>query len=184
MIAVAGRQAYLYSSRNEQLLKTLARELKVPFEAIPERLSKMQDSLRQQERELKQAKQKLALQQVAVLASKFESPYGYPVLIASIEVAEADDLKHIAENLKGQKPQAVVVLGASIDGKVNLVAAVSSELSKSVKAGDLIKGLAPLVGARGGGKPEFAQAGGGDQPAGLSQLRESALKLLPQTAGV
>ena len=71
-----------------------------------------------------------------------------------------------------------------MDGKVGLVAAVSSALTGEIKAGNLIKALAPLVGARGGGKPEFAQAGGGDQPAGLSQLESELLKQLPAGAGV
>jgi alanyl-tRNA synthetase len=55
----------------------------------------------------------------------------------------------------------VLVLGAAIDGKANLLVAVSKELSAKFKAGDIIKQLAPIVGGSGGGKPELAQAGGG-----------------------
>lgn len=182
--AIAGKQAYLYSRRNEALLKSLARELKTPFDEIPARLGKLQDSLRQQERELKQLKQKLALQQVAELAEGFKQINGMAVLAAAIEAADTETLKQVAEQLKGQRELAVVVLGAQVDGKVNLVASVSQGLSKSIKAGELIKALAPLVGARGGGKPEFAQAGGGDNPAALGQLEAEVHKLLPQEAAV
>ncbi len=182
--AVAGKQAYLYSSRNEALLKSLAQNLKVPFDEIPARLNKIQETVRNQERELKQIKQKLALQQVAELAQNFKSAGNYHVLAAEVDVADANTLKQVAENLKGQREQSVVVLGATIDGKVNLVASVSPALNKTIKAGDLIKGLAPLVGARGGGKPEFAQAGGGDNPQGLAQLDAELQKLLPQAASV
>lgn len=184
IVAVAGRQAYVYSSTNEGLLKSLSQQLKVPFGEIPNRLGKIQDTVRQQEREIKQLKQQLALQQVAGLASQFKQHAGFDVLATQVEVADPEALKQIAENLKGQREKAVVVLGANLDGKVGLVAAVSSSLTAEIKAGNLIKALAPLVGARGGGKPEFAQAGGGDQPAGLSQLESELLKQLPAGAGV
>lgn len=184
LIAVAGKQAYLYNRQNDQLLKGLARELKVPFGDIPGRLQKMQESLRAQEKELKQLKQQIALQQVAGLAQQFQEHQGVSVLAAEISVADMNGLKQIAETLKGQHPQAVVVLGAVIDEKVALVAAVEQGLSKTIKAGDLIRQLAPRVGAKGGGKPEFAQAGGGDQPAGLKDLQAAVMALLPQGVSV
>lgn len=184
LIAVAGKQAYLYNRQNDQLLKGLARELKVPFGDIPGRLQKMQESLRAQEKELKQLKQQIALQQVAGLAQQFQEHQGVNVLAAEISVADMNGLKQIAENLKGQRPQAVVVLGAVIDDKVALVAAVEQGLSKTIKAGDLIRQLAPRVGAKGGGKPEFAQAGGGEQPEGLKDLQAAVMALLPQGVSV
>jgi alanyl-tRNA synthetase len=82
-----------------------------------------------------------------------------------------DTLKQVADALCARKPAALVVLGAEIAGKVNLVARVSPELIKlGIQAGAIDRSLGPVVGARGGGKPEFAQAGGGDQPEGLSRL--------------
>lgn len=182
--AVAGKQAYLYSSRNESLLKSLALNLKVPFDEIPARLTRIQDTVRQQERELKALKQKLALQQVAELAQNFQTFDGGHALAGTVDVPDGESLKQVAENLKGQRTPSVVVLGATIDGKVNLVASVSKELTGTLKAGDLIKALAPLVGARGGGKPEFAQAGGGDKPEALANLAAEVAKLLPQGASV
>lgn len=184
VIGVAGKQAFRYGQRNENLLKNLSRELKVPFAEIPKRLVKLQESLRQQERELKELKQQLALQQVDKLVAQFKQQGEIHYLAARLDVPEMGALKQIAENLKGRHEQAVVVLGSEIDGKVGLVAAVSKSLSKSLRAGDIIKALAPLVGARGGGKPEFAQAGGGSEPAGLSQLLSELEKQLPQAAEV
>ncbi len=180
VVGVAGRQAYVYSSQNEALLRGLSQELKAPFEAIPDRVSKMQQTLKTQEKTIKALKTELALQQVSTLAEQFQQLGDIHYLSASVEVSDAGALKQIAENLKGYHPQAVVVLGADMGGKVGLVAAVSKAISKQVKAGDIIKALAPLVGARGGGKPEFAQAGGGTQPEGLEQLA-AALKPLLQT---
>jgi len=182
--AVAGKQAWLYNNRNESILKTLARELKVPFGDIPQRLQRLQEANRLQERELKQFKQQLALQQVAGLSQHFREHQGLQVLTAQVQVPDMAALKQIAENLKGQRPRAVVVLGAEVDGKVGLVAAVDKSLIAQIKAGELIKNLAPVVGARGGGKPEFAQAGGGENPAGLAQLEAEVFKYLPQEVSV
>lgn len=179
VIGVAGRQAYIYSSQNEQLLRTLSQELKIPFEQIPERVSKLQQTLKAQEKAIKALKSEMALQQVASLATQFQAQGELHYLAAQIEVPDMDALKQVAENLKGYKPQAVVVLGAEVDGKVGLVAAVSKTVSNHLKAGEIIKQLSPLVGAKGGGKPEFAQAGGGDKPDGLSQLSSALVALLP-----
>lgn len=178
--AVAGKQAYTYARNNESVLKLLARDLKVPFAEIPNRMGKLQETVRQYERELKQLKQKIALQQVSELVKQFDSHGEIHYLASQVEVSDMEALKQVAENLKGQKANAVIVLGAEIDGKVGLVAAVSNTLIKTIKAGDLIKKLAPLVGAKGGGKPEFAQAGGGNNAAGLKNLNSEVLKQLPQ----
>lgn len=98
--AIAGKQAWLYSSRNESLLKGLARDLKVPFDEIPARLGKLQESVRAQERELKQLKQKLALQQVAELATQFQDLGDYHALAATVDVPDAEALKQVAETSK------------------------------------------------------------------------------------
>jgi alanyl-tRNA synthetase len=71
----------------------------------------------------------------------------------------------------------VIVLGAEIGGKANLLVAVTKELSSSIKAGDIIKQIAPLVGGSGGGKPELAQAGG-TQPDKLEDALEAVAKVI------
>ncbi|PIQ25513.1 alanine--tRNA ligase [bacterium (Candidatus Blackallbacteria) CG17_big_fil_post_rev_8_21_14_2_50_48_46] len=169
--AVAGLAAYRYARQNEDLLKALARELKVPFAEIPGRLSKLQEALRNQDKELKQLKGKMALLQVEELAANFKEHNQAQVLVARVDVPDAEALKQIADALCGRKAQSIVVLGAEVAGKVNLVARVSTTMVQAgVQAGAIIKALGPLVGARGGGKPEFAQAGGGTDPEGLEKL--------------
>jgi alanyl-tRNA synthetase len=190
--AVAGQAAYRYSRQNEELLKSLARDLKVPFAEIPSRLGKLQDNLRNQEKELKQLKSKLALHQVEELVSQFqprESAQGSTqgsaqVLVAVVDVPDSEALKQIADALAGRQAQSLVLLGAVIADKVNLVARVSAELIQAgVQAGAIIKALGPVVGARGGGKPEFAQAGGGSDPSGLDKL-SAALSEYLQGVGI
>lgn len=181
--AVAGFAAYRYSRQNEEVLKSLARELKVPFTEIPSRLSKLQASLRQQEKELQQLKGKLALFQVEALAEHFETYRQAHVLVQRLEVPDLESLKQIADALCGRQSHALVVLAAEIGGKISLVARVSPELVQAgMQAGAIIKALAPVVGARGGGKPEFAQAGGGTEFSGLEKLQSALYAHLQELA--
>jgi alanyl-tRNA synthetase len=75
-------------------------------------------------------------------------------------VDDVKALRDLSDTLKERIGEGVIALGAAIGGKANLLVAVSRGLSGSVKAGDIIKQIAPVVGGSGGGKPELAQAGG------------------------
>jgi alanyl-tRNA synthetase len=93
---------------------------------------------------------------------------GVPVLAAVADGLDAKALRTLAETLKAKRPDAVIVLGAAAEGKVALVTAVGPEaMKRGLAAGALIAKLAPMVGGGGGGKPDFAQAGGKDA-AGLA----------------
>ena len=87
---------------------------------------------------------------------------GVKVLAREVPAAPANELRNMADTLRGKLGSGVVVLGARQDGKVTLVAAVTPDLTGRVKAGNLVKKLAPIVGGGGGGRPDFAQAGGKD----------------------
>ena len=101
---------------------------------------------------------------------------GVTVLAARIEGADAQSLRDAADRYKSRLGEAVVVLGAQVaDDKVTLVSSVSPAVSERVSAGALIGEVAKLVGGRGGGRRDFAQAGGND-PAKL----EAALQAVPQ----
>ena len=83
-------------------------------------------------------------------------------LAARLDGADSKALREAADKLKDRLGTGIVVLGAVEDDKVRLVASVSKDLTKSLKAGDLIRPVAEKVGGRGGGRPDFAQAGGND----------------------
>ena len=98
--------------------------------------------------------------------AKFIDVAGVPVLAAVVEGLDAKALRTLAETLKAKRNDAVIVLGSAADGKVVLIAAVGPELIKrGLAAGALISALAPRVGGGGGGKADFAQAGGKDATA-------------------
>ena len=94
-----------------------------------------------------------------------------------MQVEDIKGLRDLSDTLRDRMGEGVIVLGADIGGKANLLVAVSKELSAKIKAGDIIKQLAPVVGGSGGGKPELAQAGG-SQPEKIGEALTLAGKLL------
>lgn len=176
---IAGQEAIKYARKNETLLRDMSQALKVGFEEVPKRLEKMQITLKEQERELKNLKQQIAVQQVQGLKSAFEQSGDIHYLVSHLDVPDMNGLKQIAEELKVTHDQSLVVLTAIMNGKVSLITACSDALvSNGYKAGQVIRELAPIVGAKGGGKPAFAQAGGGDQPDKISGLKSKVQALL------
>jgi alanyl-tRNA synthetase len=97
---------------------------------------------------------------------------GVKVVAASLEGADAKGLREAVDKLKDKLKSAAVVLAASNDGKVSLVAGVTSDLTGKVKAGELVNHVAQQVGGKGGGKADMAQAGGTDSSK-LPQALES-----------
>src|SRR5258706_15496600 len=73
---------------------------------------------------------------------------------------DKDALRNLADSLKARLKSGVVVIASASDGKVQIVASVTPDLTNRLKAGDIVKELAPIVGGRGGGRPDFAEAGG------------------------
>jgi alanyl-tRNA synthetase len=78
-------------------------------------------------------------------------------------VADAKELRPLGDQLKDRLQSGVAVLGARANGKAYLLAVVTKDLTSRIKAGELVAELAPIVGGKGGGRPDFAQAGGPDE---------------------
>lgn len=117
-------------------------------------------------KELRQIKQKLAATQGSNLADKAVQINGVNVLSVEVD-GDADSLLQTLDALKPKLGSAVIVLGNVADGKVSLIAGVSKDLIKRVTAPEIIDRVGSRVGARGGGRPDLARAGGGSNPAAL-----------------
>jgi alanyl-tRNA synthetase len=125
------------------------------------------DQLRQRQNELESEMRKLRMQLVsgAVSPSGGDEELmvdGIRVLAREVPPAPANELRDMADTLRSKLGSGVVVIGTRGDGNVSLVAAVSKDLTARVKAGELVKKLSAIVGGGGGGRPDFAQAGGKD----------------------
>jgi alanyl-tRNA synthetase len=143
------------------------------LERAAEEARALQERLRAAERELAQVRR----QMVAGATSPAEAARevaGVGVIAREVPPAPAEELRDLADLLRGKLGSGVVVLGARGDGKVSLVAAVSADLAGRVHAGELVKAAAVAVGGRGGGRPDFAQAGGKD-PEKLPQALAAAV---------
>jgi alanyl-tRNA synthetase len=127
------------------------------------------------EKELARMRSKLAMGQGTDIASQaVELKGGAKVLAATLEGADAKTLREALDKLKDRFKSAAIVLGAVSDGKVSLIAGVTSDLTGKVKAGELVNFVAQQVGGKGGGRPDMAQAGGTDPeklPEALASVR-------------
>ncbi|MDH4019343.1 MAG: alanine--tRNA ligase [Xanthomonadales bacterium] len=160
IMAVAGETAVEYIQQMERQLQSVARELKVSPEATPQRLKQMLERNHQLEKDLTALKSSMASSGSDSLLDNVNVINGIKVLSARMDDLEASGLRDSVDHLKDRLGSAVVVL-FSVDGdKVRIAAGVSKDLTARIKAGNLVNFVASQVGGKGGGRPDFAQAGG------------------------
>ena len=163
--AVAGPAILDYLNVRETVVKDLSDRFKVKPEDISDRITAMQTELKDNQKQIAALKSQLAVSGASQLMNQAEGVGAFKTIVAELPGADAESLKSAAENLL-QKLGAsgAVVLGSSPeDGKVNFVAAFSPEAVKQgLQAGKVIGAVAKICGGGGGGRPNFAQAGGKD----------------------
>jgi alanyl-tRNA synthetase len=170
--AVTGEGALAWVQQQEAKLAEAAAVLKAPASEVTAKLAQVLENVRTLERELGRLKSKLASSQGDDLASQAVEVKGAKVLAATLDGADAKTLRETMDKLKDRLKSAAIVLGAVNDGKVSLIAGVTSDLVAKVKAGELVNFVAQQVGGKGGGRPDMAQAGG-TEPAKLPHALES-----------
>ncbi|HEV08836.1 MAG TPA: alanine--tRNA ligase, partial [Sulfurihydrogenibium azorense] len=175
--AVAGIKAVEEGLKEHFLLKDLSRVLTVKEDEILDRVVKLQNQLKEKEKEIELLKKKIALEKLNQNLNVIEKE-DYKVAFAEVENLSANELREVADNIKQKLGKSIVLLVSKDKekAKVNLVVMVSKELTDIFKAGDIVKKLAPIVDGSGGGKPDFAQ-GGGTNLQKVSQLLEEFKKL-------
>ncbi len=170
--AVTGKGAIDYLHKRERQLTDVASVLKVGTDGLNDRVTQMVDNVRQLEKELSRVKAKLASSQGDDLSAKVREINGIQVLATQLDDADVAALRAAVDQLKSKFKTAIVLLSSVNDGKVTLIAGVTSDLTKKYKAGDLVNFVAKQVGGKGGGRPDMAQAGG-TQPELLDRAIES-----------
>ena len=174
IMAVAGEAAVEHIQRMETQLQTVAHALKVSPEATPSRLKQLMERSHQLEKEVAALKSSLASSSSDNLLDNVNEINGVKVLSARMDDLDAGDLRDSVDHLKDRLGTAVVVL-SSVDGeKVRIAPGVSKDLTIRIKAGNLVNFVASQVGGKGGGRPDFAQAGG-NQPELLDDALSSVL---------
>ena len=164
--AVTGPGALASIQTQERMLQAAAQSLKAQPQELGAKLAQIMDHVKTLERELSQLKSRLAQNLGADLAAQARDIAGVRLLTAALPEGEPKALRETADKLRDQFKSCVLVLAGVQADKVHLIAAVSADLSKRIKAGDLVNFVAAQVGGKGGGRADMAQAGG-TQPAQL-----------------
>lgn len=169
-------------SRDEEILEELAEVAQASPEDLPKKLREAQHRLKEQEKEIARLKVRLATSSGAASSSGDDGVVdvaGVKVLAKRVPALPANEFRNLADTFRGKLKSGVVLLGMESDGKVSLLAAVTSDLVNRITAHELAQVMAPIVGGRGGGKPDLAQAGGKDaekiEPAlaaGVTRVKE------------
>lgn len=165
--AVTGQAAFEWVARTDQVLRDVAFMLRGSREDIDEKVRELVERSRRLEKDIQQLKSKLASGQSGDLSNQAKDVGGIKVLAAQVDGADAKALRDALDRLKDKLGSCIIVLATVKDGKIVLVAGVSPDLLAQFKAGDIVGAVAAQVGGRGGGRADFAQAGG-TQPENLS----------------
>jgi len=160
--AVTGEDALRHVGQEEAALRESAGLLKIPPLELPKRLQKLLDEQKLLEKQLAQLEGRLAKSRALELVSSAKEVAGVAVVAARLDGLDPEGLRSVVDTLRGRLGSGVICLGSVVDGKVNLVASVSKDLTRRFQAGTLVQEIAKLVGGGGGGRPDLAQAGGRD----------------------
>ena len=171
--AIAGLTAYQHSVTDAGRLLDVAARLNSPVGEIEKKLDALLHHQKELEKALKAATQREAAGRARELLAGAETLNGIPSIIHDLGSADGDTLQAVADTLKASFT-GVIVLGGSSQGAVSLVAAVSPDFTSKVQAGKIIQAIAPIVGGKGGGRPDQARGGGRDAaklPDALAHVR-------------
>jgi alanyl-tRNA synthetase len=164
--ALTGRAAYEWVVHTDQVLRDIAAMLRGSREDVDEKVRELVERSRRLEKEVQQLKSKIASGHGGDLSSQAKDVGGVKVLAVQIDGADVRSLRDATDQLKSKLGSSVIVLASVLEGKVVLVAGVSDDLVARIKAGEIAGLVAAKVGGRGGGRADFAQAGG-TQPENL-----------------
>ena len=159
--AVAGLEAYRKATDEVALIKSLAGKVNSPVHELEKKIESLLEHQKAMEKQIKIAQQREASNAASNLLEEIKTINGVPAIIHNLGSANGDFLQSIADSLKGRF-KGVMVLGGVANGVVALIAAVSPDFTAKVQAGKIIQQIAPIVGGKGGGKPDNARGGGKD----------------------
>jgi len=174
--AITGFDAYERFRSDELLVEQIAGSLRSSRSELPAAVARLQDELKKARREADELRLKLASGSVATSASNGDETRevsGVLVLAREASGLDAGAMRQLSDGLLARIKSGVVILGRTGDGKVSLIVRTSPDLTKRIPAGQVIRELAPIVGGRGGGKPDMAE-GGGNQTEKLSEALQAS----------
>ncbi|MCX6904505.1 MAG: alanine--tRNA ligase [Verrucomicrobia bacterium] len=174
--AVCGLEAYGRAAQELQLIRTLAGKVNSPIVELEKKIETLVEQQKALERQLRAVQQKEAAGAARGLVSRAETINGVPAIIENMGALDGDTLQGMVNELKSLF-KGVIVLGGAANNAVALIASVSPEFTARIQAGKIIQQICPVVGGKGGGKPDFAR-GGGKEASKLNEALGKAKQLL------
>jgi alanyl-tRNA synthetase len=183
--ALTGAGAVAWAQHQRAMLSSVVDALHVTDAQAGEAIEKLQGESKRLGREVTQLKTKLAMGGGAAADAGDETVDVAGVKLARRRVSgmDKDALRGLADSLKARLKSGVVVIASESDGKVQIVVAVTPDLTSRVKAGQIVKEIAPIVGGGGGGRPDFAEAGG-KQPEKIDEMLSASEAVLSRLLGL
>ncbi|ABQ24438.1 alanine--tRNA ligase [Geotalea uraniireducens] len=175
--ALTGSGALEYVQQLEDEQRSIAVLVKAEGGTALDKVDRLLARQKELQREVEALQARLNASRSADLLAGARETNGIKVLAAKVEMDDPKGLRELADSLKDRLQSGVIVIGCVSAGKANLLVAVTKDLSDRLRAGDIIKSLAPIIGGSGGGKPELAQAGG-TKPENLDEALEAAYKII------
>ena len=179
--AITGFDAFDRFREDERLIDRSLAALKTQRDQLPNAIERLQDELKRTRKEMDDLKLKIATGAIgggaAANGDEAKDVAGVKVLAKTVEGLDANAGRQLSDTLLARLKSGIVVLGRKDDGKVGIIVRVSEDLTDRVKAGNIIKEIAPIVGGKGGGKPDMAE-GGGNMPDKLDEAISASLTVI------
>jgi alanyl-tRNA synthetase len=175
--ALTGMGALRYARNLEEDSRKIASLVKAEGGDAVEKVVRLISRQKELQREIDTLQGRLNASASADLLAGVREIGGVKALAVKVDMADPKGLRELSDTLKDRLGSGVIAIGTEIDGKATLLVVVTKDLTSRFKAGDLIKGLAPIIGGSGGGKPELAQAGG-SKPEKLGEALEKLYEMV------
>ena len=180
--AITGTDSLEAFEADRDVITSLTQALNARPEELVAKISALQEESRRLARELQQAKMKAALGGGPGGGEEATEVAGVTLVAREVSGLDKDGLRTLVDQHRSRIKSGVVVLASPSDGKVSIVVGVTPDLTKKVPAGQVVKQLAPIVGGGGGGRPDFAEAGGKD-PSKIGEMLAAARGVVEKLIG-
>ncbi|MGB3727768.1 MAG: alanine--tRNA ligase [Thermodesulfobacteriota bacterium] len=175
--AIAGRSAWDFLREKEDTLAEASTLLRVSESDLVSRLKKLVEENESVKKELDSYKNKILTEKAGDLMDNIKEVNGTKVLSAEVPGADAGQLRKVWDDIKSKLDSGVAVLGSKANGRAFILIGVTKDLTNKYHSGNIVKELAPVIGGKGGGKPDLAQAGG-DNPDNLGEALSKACEMI------
>ncbi|MEJ7488801.1 alanine--tRNA ligase [Staphylococcus pettenkoferi] len=167
--ALTGQAAFLYLEDIQSQFNTIKGQVKAKSDdQVVNKVTQLIDEEKSLNKRVDQLNKEITSLKMGDITEQVEDINGFKVLATEVEVPNPKAIRETMDDFKSKLQDTIIILVSNVNGKVSLIATVPKSLTDQVKAGDIIKEMAPVVGGKGGGRPDMAQ-GGGSEPENITE---------------